>query len=132
MASQYLDQAFEVSTKICQDVARMLEIHEKLVSQNEQVIKTVMEDIDRFEMVLDAAKVYKLQSERSSFIARQWLNSEAMTLLLTALSQEMINTGALVEVEKFKLVAQKMGIDFPKLLEMSELSLKCWARSKRM
>ena len=43
--------------KICQEVARMLEVHDKLVADNEQVIKLVLEDMDRFERVLDATKV---------------------------------------------------------------------------
>lgn len=32
----------------------------------------------------------------------------------------MMNTRALVEVEKLKLAAKRMGVDFPKLLETSE------------
>lgn len=55
--------------KIFQDVAHMLEVHDKLVADNQQVIKLVLEDMDRFERVLDAAKVYKLQFERDSWIA---------------------------------------------------------------
>jgi hypothetical protein len=78
-----------------------------------------MSDMDRFERVLDAAKVYKLRSERTSYIARRWLDSEEVVPMLNALSQEMMYTGALVEVEKFKLAAQKMGVDFAKLLELS-------------
>jgi hypothetical protein len=113
LAGQSLDQATSLSAKIHAEVTRMLACHDKLVSENEQVIKVVMEDMDRFERVLDAAKVYKLRSEKTAFLARQWLNSDAVTPLLTALSEEMMNTGALVEVEKFKLAAQKMGIDFP-------------------
>ena len=52
--------------KIFQDVAKMLEVHDKLVSDNEQVIKLGLEDMECFERVLDVAKVYKLQSERHS------------------------------------------------------------------
>lgn len=117
-ASQSLDQASSASMNICRNMARMLEVHDKLISENEQVTKVVMEDMDRFERVLDAAKIYKLRSERKFHIARQWLDSEAVVPLLTALSQEMMNTGALVEVEKFKLASARMGVDFPKLLEL--------------
>ena len=64
--SQTLDQASEQSLKICQNVAKMLEVHDNLVSDNERVIKLVLEDMDCFERVLDAAKVYKLRSKRHS------------------------------------------------------------------
>ena len=64
----------------------MLEVHDKLVSDNERVIKLVLEDMDRFERLLDAAKVYKLCSERHSCIARQWLGSNAAVLFMKDLS----------------------------------------------
>lgn len=54
-ASQSLGHASDQAINICQEVARMLEAHDKLVSENEQVIKVVMEDMDRFDRVLDAA-----------------------------------------------------------------------------
>ena len=69
LAGRTLDQAIDQSMKIFQNVAHMLEVHDKLVADNQQVIKLVLEDMDRFERVLDAAKVYKLQFERDSWIA---------------------------------------------------------------
>ena len=41
LAGQTLDQATDQSMKICQDVAHMLEVHDKLVADNERVIKLV-------------------------------------------------------------------------------------------
>lgn len=93
MERQSLSQLFDQAMKIYQEVALMLEAHDKLVSKNEQVIKTVMAYMDRFEKVVDATKVHNLRSERQSWITRQRLRSEAMIPLLTAMSQEMMNTG---------------------------------------
>lgn len=97
--------------KISQDVAQMLELHDKLVMDIEQVIKLVLEDMNPFKRVLDVANVYKLRSERQSKIARQWLGSDAAVKFMTNLSSEMMNNGALAELEKFKLVARKTGVD---------------------
>ena len=71
----------------------MLEVHDKLVTDNEQVIKLILEDMDRFERVLDLAKVYKLRSEKKSLIARQWLGSSAAIKFMTYLSSKMMNRG---------------------------------------
>ena len=39
------------------------------------------------------------------------------------LSTEMMNSGVLVELEKFKLAAGKMGVNFEKFWELAESSL---------
>lgn len=105
LAGQTLDQAADQSLKICQEVARMLKVQDKFVADNEHVIKLFLEDMDRFEKGLDAAKVYKLRSKRHSWIARQWLGSDATVPFMRNLSTEMI------------------GVDFDKLLELSVSSL---------
>ena len=42
---------------------------------------------------------------------------------MTDLSSKMMNNGALVELEKLKLAAEKMGVDFDKLRGLAESSL---------
>ena len=49
------------------------------------MIKLVLEDMELFERVLNAAKVYKLRSKRDSLIARQWLGSNAAVEFMTIL-----------------------------------------------
>ena len=101
----------------------MLKVHDKVFGEYEKFSKMMQEDMDQFERVLDAAKVCKLQSERKSWIARKLIDYNDTLQFMTELLIQMMNSGALVDMEKFKLPAEKIGVNFEKLRELVEPSL---------
>lgn len=51
------------------------------------------------------------------------MESDYALNFMTDLSIEMMNSGALVELEKFKLAGGKMGVNFDNLRDLAEISL---------
>ena len=54
----------------------LLDIHDELVHQNQHLGKQVLDDMDRYQVLLEAARFLKLRSERRARIARDWLVSD--------------------------------------------------------
>ena len=104
-----MDHAADQALMLCNQVAKMLKTDNKLVVENDKFAKMVLDDMERFHRILDQTKVYKLQYERKSWIARKWMGYDEALKFMTDLSTEMMNSGALVELEKFKLAVGKMG-----------------------
>lgn len=79
------------------------------------------EDLKKFKLLLDVAKIHKLHSERQARNARDLLTSdepEAATFL-DNLTHEMMETSAMISKETFRLAAMALGIDFDSLLQMA-------------
>lgn len=89
-----LDKATGFSATLGHEVGELTEAHRKLVHQKQFLSKQVEEDLKTFKLLLDAAKIYKLRSERRARKARDWLTSDKpeATTFLDNLSHEMMET----------------------------------------
>lgn len=75
----------------------------------------------KVELVADAAKYYKLRSERKGRIAKEWLSSVDCGAFMAKLSGEMINNGIQMEAEAHRLAAIELGVDPDKLASLAQL-----------
>ena len=57
-------------------VGHLMDVHARLVHQNQSLMQQVSDDLTKFKTLLSAAKVYKLCSEGRARIARDWLTSD--------------------------------------------------------
>ena len=64
-----------MSATLGHETGRLMDIHARLVYQNQSLVKQVSDDLEKFKILLSASKVYKLRSERRAKIARDWLTS---------------------------------------------------------
>ena len=65
-----LDAASNMSATLGHETGRLMDIHARLVHQNQPLMHQVSDDLAKFKTLLSAAKVYKLHSERRARIAR--------------------------------------------------------------
>ena len=94
-----------------------MDIHAKLVHQNQSLMLQVSDDLAMFQTVLSAAKLYKLRSERRARIARDWLTSDEpeVSSFLGDLTAEMMEASSKISDEKYRLAAAELGVDFDNL-----------------
>ena len=71
-----LDAASNMSATLGHETGRLMDIHAKLVYQNQSLVKQLSNDLNKFKILLSVAKVYKLCSKRRARIARDWLTSD--------------------------------------------------------
>ena len=71
-----MDAASSMSATLGHEAGRLMDIHARLVYQNQFLMQQVSDDQAKFETLLSAAKIYKLRSDRRARIARDWLTSD--------------------------------------------------------
>ena len=112
-----LDTASGLSATLGHETGRLMDIHARLIHQNQCLTMQVSEDLAKFKVLLDTAKIYKLRSVRWARIARDWLTSdepEASTFL-GDLTAKMKDVGSMISDEKYHLAATELGVDFDSL-----------------
>ncbi|XP_057518115.1 uncharacterized protein LOC130799022 [Amaranthus tricolor] len=117
-----LDAASTRSASLGHEVGLLMDTHAKLVHQNQQLMQQVSTDSAHFEMILSAAKVYKLCLTRKARIARDWLLSDEpeASKFLGDLTAEMVKAGTLISDEKYRLAAAELGMDFTFLQQTAD------------
>ena len=112
-----MDATSNKSTTLGHEVGHLMDIHAKLVHQNQCLMQQVSADSTKFKTLLSAAKVYKLSLERRARIARDWLTSDEpeASSFLGDLTAEMVGAGSMISDEKYRLAAAELGIDFDSL-----------------
>ncbi|XP_057524313.1 uncharacterized protein LOC130804017 isoform X2 [Amaranthus tricolor] len=116
-----LDAASSLSATLGHETRRLMDIHARLVYQNQSLMHQVSDDLAKFQTLLSAAKVYKLRSERRAKIARDWLTSDEpeASSFLGDLTAEMMDAGFRISDEKYRLAAAELGINFDSLQQMA-------------
>ena len=71
-----LDAASNKSVTLGHEVRHLMDVHAKLVHQNQCLLQQVSADSAKFKTFLSAARVYKVSLERRAQIARDWLTSD--------------------------------------------------------
>lgn len=116
-----LDKASNISATLMHELGEFVDVHRKLVHQNQCLSKQVEEDLDKLQELLSVAKIHKLRSERRARNARDWLNSdepEAATFL-DRLTHDMMKASTMINEETFRLATTGLGMDFDYLLKMA-------------
>ena len=113
-----LDAASNMSATLSHEIGHLMDIHARLVRQNQSLLRQVSNDLDKFQSLLSAARIYKLCLGRKSRIARDWLTSDEpeASSFLGALTAEMVGTGTMISDEKFRLAVAELGVNFDSLL----------------
>ena len=112
-----LDAASNMSATLGHEIGRLMDIHARLVHQNQSLMHQVSDDLAKFQTVLSAARVYKLRSERRARMARDWLTSDEpeVSSFLGDLTAEMMEASSKISDEKYRLAAAELGVDFDNL-----------------
>ena len=115
-----MDAASNMSATLGHEVGRLMDVHARLVYQNQYLIQQVSDDLAKFKTLLSAAKVYKLRSERRARIARDWLISDEpeASSFLGDLTTELMEANSKISDEKYRLAAAELGVDFDSLQKM--------------
>ena len=94
-----------------------MDIHARLVYQNQSLMNQVSEDLAKFKSLLSAPKMYKLRSERRARTARDWLTSDEpeASSFLGDLTAELMDDSFMISDEKYRLAAAELGINFDSL-----------------
>ena len=116
-----MDAASKMSATLGHKTWRLMDIHARLIYQNQSLIKQVSDDLDKFKILLSVAKVYKLCSERQARIARDWLTSDEpeASSFLGDLTAEMMDASSMISDEKYRLAAAELGVNFDSLHQMA-------------
>ena len=75
----------------------------------EQLDKLLKVNKSWMEFVIDVTKVYQLKEKQRGRIAKDQLDSDEGTHLMTRLSGEMITIGTMLEAESYRIVAERDG-----------------------
>ena len=112
-----MDAASNLSATLGHEIGRLMDIHAKLVYQNQSLMHQVSDDLTKFQTLLSAAKIYKLRSERQARIARDWLTSDEpeVSSFLGDFTAEMMDASSRISDEKYRLAAAELGVDFDSL-----------------
>ena len=112
-----IDTASSMSATLGHEVGHLMDVHGKLVHQNQCLMQQVSADSAKFKTFLSATKVHKLCSERRARIARNWLTSDELeaSCFLGDMTAEMVGAGSMISDEKYHLAAADLGIDFDSL-----------------
>ena len=99
------------------ETGRLMDIHARLVYQNQSLMNQVSEDLAKFKSLLSAPKMYKLRSERRARTARDWLTSDEpeASSFLGDLTAELMDDSFMISDEKYRLAAAELGINFDSL-----------------
>ena len=99
-----------------------MDVHDQLVHQNQYLGKQVLEDMEKYRVLLEAAKVHKLRSERRTRIAQGWLTSDEpeASSFFGDLTSEMMNASSLISDERYRLAAAELGVDFEALQSLAK------------
>lgn len=85
--------------------------------ENQFLNKQVLEDIEKYNVVLEVARTFKMMFERWAMNAKDWLksdDSEAVNFL-GSLKTEMMDASTLISDERYRLAATKLGMDYDTL-----------------
>ena len=112
-----LDAASGISATLDHEAGRLMDIHVRLVYQNQSLMNQVSDDLAKFKTLLFAAKMYKLRSKRRAQIARAWLTSDEpeVSSFLGDLTAEVMDASSMISDEKYRLAAAELGINFDSL-----------------
>ena len=112
-----LDAASNMSATLGHEVGRLMDVHARLVHQNQSLMQRVSDDMANFKTLLSVSKVYKLRSERRARIARDWLTSDEpeASSFLGDLTAQMMEASSRISDEKYRLAAAELGVDFDSL-----------------
>ena len=112
-----LDAASNMSATLGHETGRLMDIHARLVHQNQSLMHQVSDDLAKVQSLLSAAKIYKLRSERRARIARDWLTSDEpeASSFLGDLTAEMMDASSRISDENYRLAAAELGFDFDSL-----------------
>ena len=116
-----MDAASGMSTALSHEVGHLMDVHARLVHQNQSLMQQVSADSANFKTLLSAAKVYKPCSKRRARIARDCLtsNEPEASSFLGDLTVEMVGAGSMISDEKYRLAAAELCIDFGYLQRMA-------------
>ena len=117
-----LDAASNMSATLGHETGRLMDIHARMICQNQSLVKQVSDDLDKFKILLSVAKVYKLRSERRARIARDWLTSDEpeASSFLGDLTSEMMDASSMISDEKYRMAAAELGVNFDSLHQMAK------------
>ena len=117
-----LDATSNMSATLGHETGCQMDIHARLIYQNQSLVKQVSDDLDKFKILLSVVKVYKLRSERRARIARDWLTSDEpeASSFLGDLTAEMMGASSMINDEKYRLAAAELGVNFDSLHQMAE------------
>ena len=109
-----LDAASNKSATLGHEIGHLMDVHAKLVHQNQCLLEQVSTDSAKFKTLLSAARIYKTSLGRRARIARDWLTSDEpeASSFLGSLTAEMVGTGSTITEERYRLAAAELGIDF--------------------
>ena len=116
------DAASNMSATLVHETGRLMDIHARLIYQNQSLVKQVSDDLDKFKILLSVAKVYKLHSGRRARIARDWLTSDELeaSSFLGHLTAEMMDASSMISDEKYRLTAAALSVNLDSLLQMAK------------
>ena len=112
-AIRSLDAVSGMSAALGYKVGHLMDVHARLVHQNQSLMQLVSDDLTKFKTLLSAAKVYKLRSERRARIARDWLTSDEPE------TAKVYKLRSRISDEKYRLAAAELGLDFDSLQQMA-------------
>ena len=78
--------------------------------------------MEKYKVLLDAARVYKLRSKKQARIARDWHTSDEpeASSFFGDLTAEMMNSSSMISDERYRLAAAELGFDFDSLHQMAK------------
>lgn len=115
-----LESSANLASKVATNVVDVLAVFDSTSSQSRKMFTYLEETVRKVELVSEAAKFYKLKSERQGRIAKDWLSSEDCGAFMAKLSGEMINNGIQLEAEAHRLAAVELGVDPKKLASLAQ------------
>ena len=109
-----MDAASSMSATLDHEVEHLMDVHARLVHQNQSLMQQLSAVLAKFKTLLSAVKVFKLRSERRARIARDWLTSDEpeASSFLGDLTAKMMGAGSMISDEKYRLAAAELGVDF--------------------
>lgn len=98
---EFGQEATGLSVTIGNDVSCLIDTHARLVHENQFLNKQVLDDIDKYNVVLEVARIYKMFFERRARNAKDWLKSDDPEAVdfLENLTTEMMDASALISDE---------------------------------
>ena len=116
-----IDAVSSMSATLGYEVGHLMDVHAKLVHQNQSLMQQVSTDLAKFKTLLSSVKVFRLRSKRRARIARDWLTSDEpeASSFLGDLTAEMMGASSMISDEKYRLAAAELGVDFDSLQQIA-------------
>lgn len=117
-----LDKATGLFATIGHAVSCLIDTHAKLVHENQFLNKQVLDDIEKYNAVLEVARIYKMLFEKRAKIPKDWLRSddpEAVSFL-GSLTTEMMDASTLISDERYRLAVTELGMDYDTLSNVAK------------